>query len=177
MIDSDGYRSNVGILLINDDNQVFLAKRYGEDAWQLPQGGIDKDEDEVDALYRELYEEVGLGKDDVIVIAKTPKWLRYRLPKGVNNNSNFVGQKQIWFLLKINCPDEKIKLDGFDEIEFDNYSWVDYWRPVDEVISFKKAVYEDMLKAFAPVVFNNNHIVPKHLTRSLSCSAITLNLS
>ena len=80
MIDSDGYRANVGIVITNEKKQILLAKRFRQDAWQLPQGGIDNNETELDALYRELQEEVGLSSSQVTLIAKTPKWLRYELP-------------------------------------------------------------------------------------------------
>ena len=80
MIDSYGYRANVGIVITNEKRQILLAKRFKQDAWQLPQGGIDTDETELDALYRELEEEVGLNPGHVTLLAKTPKWLRYDLP-------------------------------------------------------------------------------------------------
>jgi putative (di)nucleoside polyphosphate hydrolase len=174
MIDADGYRANVGIVLINDLNQVLLAKRIGEDAWQLPQGGIAKNENDIDALYRELAEEVGLSKSDVEIIAKTPKWLRYDLPEDKRSRfSNCIGQKQVWFLLKLKSADDKIKLDAYNEVEFDDWNWVNYWQPIEEVVDFKKSVYEDMLKALAPVAFANEHQIPPHLTRPLSCTAIS----
>lgn len=175
MIDSQGYRANVGIVLINNTNQVLIAKRIDGKSWQLPQGGIDYEEGDVRALYRELKEEVGLNANDVRLIARTPKWLRYTLPKDkLNIKSSFVGQKQIWFLLRIKCADEKICLDKHTEIEFTTWDWVDYWQPITEVIYFKKNIYEDMLKAFAPVVFNNLHKIPKHLTRKLNCTAVII---
>ena len=80
MIDSDGYRANVGIVITNEKKQILLAKRFKQDAWQLPQGGIDKGETDLEALYRELEEEVGLNPGHVTLLAKTPKWLRYELP-------------------------------------------------------------------------------------------------
>ncbi len=174
MIDADGYRANVGIVVVNHLNQVLLAKRVGENAWQLPQGGINEEETELDALYRELFEEVGLTASDVSLIAKTPKWLRYELPHYKPHASKFVGQKQVWYLLRLTSSDSAIHLSGCDEIEFDDWQWVDYWQPVEEVIDFKKAVYEDMLKALAPVLFHNEHHIPHHLNRPLSVTAITL---
>ena len=174
MIDKDGYRPNVGIVVINNSNQVLFAKRKNQSMWQFPQGGIDNNEDDIEACYRELDEEVGLKKADVTILAKTPKWLRYNLPDIHKSKDNFIGQKQVWFLLKINCNDNNIKLDKHFDIEFDDWEWVDYWKPIAEVINFKRAVYEDMLKSFAPVVFANKHIIPKNLTRPLSCSAIIL---
>ena len=110
MIDSDGYRANVGIVITNDKKQILLAKRFKQDAWQLPQGGIDKDETEIDALYRELEEEVGLYPAHVKLIAKTPKWLRYDLPLEHIRRSQkptCIGQKQVWFLLKLESSDDE----------------------------------------------------------------------
>ena len=177
MIDSDGYRANVGIVITNEKKQILLAKRFKQDAWQLPQGGIDKDESELDALYRELEEEVGLSSAQVTLLAKTPKWLRYELPLEHirrRQKPKCIGQKQVWFLLKLDSSDDHISLDLHNDIEFDDWKWVDYWRPVDEVIKFKREVYEDMLKALAPILFNNEHTIPTKLSRPLQFSAIKL---
>ena len=177
MIDDEGYRANVGIVLTNDKKQVLLAKRCNQDGWQLPQGGIDSGETDLDALFRELDEEIGLSSKQVSLLAKTPKWLRYKLPKHLVRNSNnrsCIGQKQVWFLLKLQCDEVNIKLDTHSNIEFDNWQWVDYWDPIERVIDFKRPVYEDMLKALAPVLFNNQHSIPSQHKRPLKCSAILL---
>ena len=81
MIDSDGYRANVGIILSNQEGAVLWARRSGQDAWQFPQGGINEEEDAEQAMYRELWEEVGLQERDVQILAATNSWLRYKLPK------------------------------------------------------------------------------------------------
>ena len=177
MIDSDGYRANVGIVITNEKRQILLAKRFKQDAWQLPQGGIDTDETELDALYRELEEEVGLNPGHVTLLAKTPKWLRYDLPAEHirrRQKPTCIGQKQVWFLLKLKSGDDNITLDSHHDIEFDDWKWVDYWKPVDEVIDFKRAVYEDMLKALAPILFENEHSIPIKLSRPLQFTAIKL---
>ncbi|MGB0545619.1 MAG: RNA pyrophosphohydrolase [Candidatus Pseudothioglobus sp.] len=177
MIDSDGYRANVGIVITNDKKQILLAKRFKQNGWQLPQGGIDEDETELDALYRELQEEVGLDPSHVTLIAKTPKWLRYELPDEHvrrTQKPKCIGQKQVWYLLKLDSSDEEISLDLHDDVEFDDWKWVDYWSPVDEVINFKRDVYEDMLKALAPILFDNEHKIPSRLSRPLQFSAIKL---
>ena len=177
MIDSDGYRANVGIVITNDKKQILLAKRFKQNGWQLPQGGIDEDETELDALYRELQEEVGLDPSHVTLIAKTPKWLRYELPDEHvrrTQKPKCTGQKQVWYLLKLDSSDEEISLDLHDDVEFDDWKWVDYWSPVDEVINFKRDVYEDMLKALAPILFDNEHKIPSRLSRPLQFSAIKL---
>jgi len=177
VIDSDGYRANIGIVIANEKKQILLAKRYKQDAWQLPQGGIDKGETELEALYRELDEEVGLAPDQVELIAKTPKWLRYDLPMEHVRRSQkplCVGQKQVWFLLKLSSDDSEISLNSHAKVEFDDWKWVDYWDPVDKVINFKKDVYEDMLKALAPILFENEHTIPETLSRPFHFSAVRL---
>ncbi len=178
MIDAQGYRANVGIVITNDKQQILLAKRCGQDAWQLPQGGIDKGESELEALFRELSEEVGLLPEHVEVIAKTPKWLRYDLPDYHIRRTQkpvCIGQKQVWFLLKLTAGEDCVKLDTHNDIEFDDWVWTDYWQPIEAVIDFKKPIYEDMLKALAPVLFNNQHKVPACYCRPLQCAAITLD--
>ena len=177
MIDSDGYRANIGIVITNDKKQILLAKRFEQSEWQLPQGGIDEDETELDALYRELQEEVGLDSSHVTLIAKTPKWLRYELPdEHVRRTQKpmCIGQKQVWYLLKLDSSDDEISLNLHDDVEFDDWKWVDYWKPVDEVINFKRDVYEDMLKALAPILFENEHSIPSKFSRPLQFSAIRL---
>ena len=177
MIDSDGYRANVGIVITNDKKQILLAKRFKQNGWQLPQGGIDEDETELDALYRELQEEVGLDPSHVTLIAKTPKWLRYELPDEHvrrTQKPKCIGQKQVWYLLKLDSSDDEISLDLHDDVEFDDWKWVDYWKPVDEVINFKRDVYEDMLKALAPILFENEHSIPSKFSRPLQFTAIKL---
>ena len=177
MIDREGYRANIGIVITNEKKQILLAKRYKQDAWQLPQGGIDKGETELDALYRELEEEVGLAAKQVSLLAKTPKWLRYELPMEHirrKQKPTCIGQKQVWYLLKLVSNDSDISLSLHNKVEFDDWKWVDYWNPVDEVINFKKEVYEDMLKALAPVLFENEHSIPSKLSRPLQFSAIKL---
>ena len=177
MIDREGYRANIGIVITNEKKQILLAKRYKQDAWQLPQGGIDKGETELDALYRELEEEVGLAPEQVSLVAKTPNWLRYELPMEHirrKQKPTCIGQKQVWYLLKLVSNETDISLNLHNKVEFDDWKWVDYWSPVEEVINFKKEVYEDMLKALAPVLFENEHSIPSKLSRPLQFSAIKL---
>ena len=177
MIDREGYRANIGIVITNEKKQILLAKRYKQNAWQLPQGGIDKGETELDALYRELEEEVGLAPEQVNLVAKTPKWLRYELPMEHirrKQKPTCIGQKQVWYMLKLVSNDTDISLNLHNKVEFDDWKWVDYWSPVDEVINFKKEVYEDMLKALAPVLFENEHSIPSKFSRPLQFSAIKL---
>jgi putative (di)nucleoside polyphosphate hydrolase len=149
VIDSDGYRANVGIILANNQGSVLWARRMGQDAWQFPQGGINHDEDEQSAMYRELWEEIGLKSGDVEVIASTNSWLRYKLPKRMvrrNSQPVCIGQKQKWFLLKLVGEEHRLNLDSTNEPEFDEWKWVDYWYPVDNVVYFQKRVYRCVLQ-------------------------------
>ncbi len=178
MVDNQGYRANVGIVISNDNKKVLLAKRYKQNAWQLPQGGIKSGEGEQNALFRELYEEVGLRQPQVKLIAKTPKWLRYNLPKNYirhNRQPKCIGQKQVWYLLKLLNSNDVINLSCHNRTEFDDWKWVDYWSPIEAVIDFKRYVYEDMLKALAPILFDNQHQIPPCYQRPLKCCAIRLN--
>ena len=149
MIDSEGYRPNVGIVICNRRGQLLWAKRIGQSAWQFPQGGIDEDETIEQALFRELEEEVGLRGNDVSVLHRTTEWLRYDLPKNYiryHKNPLCIGQKQKWFLLGLEADDSQIELDKFGEPEFDDWRWVSYWYPVNQVIEFKRDVYRRALR-------------------------------
>lgn len=153
MIDSQGYRPNVGIILMNPQGKLLWAKRVGQDAWQFPQGGIKKNERVEDALFRELEEEVGLLDSHVCIVGSTKDWLRYELPERYlrqDSNQNFVGQKQKWFLLYAEKADNKIDLTRSPVPEFDHWRWVSYWFPVNQVIEFKRNVYRQALTELAP---------------------------
>ncbi len=154
MVDADGYRPNVGIVLTNDLGQVLWARRVGgQDAWQFPQGGIKSRESVEDALYRELFEEVGLESRSVRILARTNGWLRYRLPRHMrrhNASQGFVGQKQKWFLLRMLHADDVVCVDGSEKPEFDHWRWVSYWYPLSQVVAFKRDVYRRALKELAP---------------------------
>lgn len=149
MIDVDGYRPNVGIIISNQQGQLLWAKRIGQDAWQFPQGGIHKGENAEQAMYRELHEEVGLYPKDVEIIATTRGWLRYRLPKNLlrpRNRTAFIGQKQKWYLLRLVADEQQIDLQLSGTPEFDGWQWVSYWYPMSSVISFKRDVYRSALR-------------------------------
>ncbi len=149
MIDSEGYRANVGIVLSNDQGQLFWARRIGMDAWQFPQGGIRKNESSENAMYRELEEETGLLPKHVELVGCTRDWLRYRLPNRFirkNSSPKCIGQKQIWYLLKLVADENEVRLDASKKPEFDHWRWVDFWDPVQEVVAFKRQVYEAALE-------------------------------
>jgi putative (di)nucleoside polyphosphate hydrolase len=132
-IDTEGYRANVGIIITNGDGQLLLGGRAGHSGWQFPQGGIRIDESPEEALYRELAEEVGLTQSHVEMLGSTSNWVRYNLPaKFIRRNSTplCIGQKQIWYLLRLTASDKSLRFDTTDQPEFDRWRWVDYWRPV-----------------------------------------------
>ncbi len=156
-IDSQGFRANVGIILIRDDRQVFVGGRPGGRGWQFPQGGIGANEAPEQALFRELKEEVGLEVDDVEVMASTQGWLRYRLPKQYQRHDGktyCIGQKQRWFMLRFTGSDDRFRFDTTAQPEFDRWRWVDYWSPVRDVIFFKRAVYVRALEELGRRAFN-----------------------
>lgn len=155
-IDSDGFRANVGIIVTGKPGKVLLGGRTGNRGWQFPQGGIRVDENSDEAMFRELEEEIGLTPADVEVMGQTKNWLRYRLPdRYVRKNSRplCIGQKQIWYLLKLVVTDSRLRLDHSEKPEFDRWRWVDYWSPAREVIYFKREVYMQALDQLAPVLF------------------------
>ena len=156
MLDADGFRPNVGIVVANGREQVLFARRIGGfDAWQFPQGGIHESETPEDALYRELDEEVGLDAACVEIVAETQDWLRYELPpqfRRGNSDPKFIGQKQKWFLLRMLADDSRVDVQRFDEPEFDHWQWVSYWYPVAKVIDFKREVYRKALAELAPAL-------------------------
>jgi putative (di)nucleoside polyphosphate hydrolase len=145
MLDRDGFRPNVGIVLLNHRNQVFWGKRIRTHSWQFPQGGIDRGESPEQAMYRELREEVGLLPDHVRILARTREWLRYEVPDRYirrDARGHYKGQKQIWFLLQLTGHDWDLNLRASSHPEFDAWRWNDYWVPLDVVVEFKRGVYE-----------------------------------
>ncbi|HWA38260.1 MAG TPA: RNA pyrophosphohydrolase [Burkholderiales bacterium] len=159
MLDRDGYRPNVGIVLANPRNEVFWGKRVNQHAWQFPQGGIKHGETPVQAMYRELEEEIGLRPSHVRVLGRTREWLRYDVPEkwsrsreaaeapaaGASGRTPYRGQKQIWFLLRMTGRDCDVRLRASGHPEFDAWRWNEYWVPLDAVIDFKREVYRQAL--------------------------------
>lgn len=144
MVDREGYRPNVGIVLVNGRNEVFLGQRVRDHRWQFPQGGIDYGETPLQAMYRELHEEVGLLPEHVRVMGRTRNWLRYDVPEQYlrpGSGGNFRGQKQIWFLLRMIGQDRDICLHATNHAEFDGWSWRRYWASMECAIEFKRDVY------------------------------------
>ena len=152
MLDRDGFRPNVGIVLLNQRNQVFWGKRIRTHSWQFPQGGIDRGESPEQAMYRELFEEVGLLPEHVRIVGRTRDWLRYEVPDHFirrEARGHYKGQKQIWYLLQLVKPDWNLNLRATSHPEFDAWRWNDYWVPLDVVVEFKRGVYEMALNELA----------------------------
>jgi putative (di)nucleoside polyphosphate hydrolase len=148
MLDRDGYRPNVGIILANGRDEVFWGKRVNQHAWQFPQGGIKHGETPERAMYRELEEEIGLTADHVRVLGRTRQWLRYEVPeRWVRRDwrGTYRGQKQIWYLLRMVGRDCDVKLRLSEKPEFDAWRWHAYWVPLEAVIEFKREVYRQAL--------------------------------
>ncbi|WP_432786363.1 RNA pyrophosphohydrolase [Oligella sp. MSHR50489EDL] len=155
MLDREGYRPNVGIILLNQNNEVFWAKRIREKSWQFPQGGIQHGESPTKAMFRELYEEVGLKPEHVKILGRTRTWLRYNVPDHYirrDSKGIYKGQKQIWFLLRLVAGESSISLRASATPEFDAWKWHPFWVPLEAVIEFKRTVYRDALDELVPLL-------------------------
>ena len=146
------YRSNVGIMLINDEGHVFVGQRLdnNQNAWQMPQGGIDCDEDPQSAAYRELLEETGIEQENVKFLAKASKWLLYDLPEDLIPklwDGKYRGQKQKWFLFKFLGTNKDINIST-EHPEFSSWKWIPKENLLEEIVPFKKSVYESVLREF-----------------------------
>ena len=158
MLDQHGYRPNVGIILTNPLRQVFWGKRLGQHSWQFPQGGINRGESPREAMFRELWEELGLFENQVKIIGRTEDWLRYDVPdRWVRRDLRgiYKGQKQIWFLLELLGKNKDINLKATNHPEFEAWRWNDYWVPLSQVIEFKRNVYKEALTELAPLIFTD----------------------
>lgn len=158
MLDREGFRPNVGIILLNAKNEVWWGKRIREHSWQFPQGGIKFSESPEEAMYRELMEETGLKPEHVEIIGRTRDWLRYEVPLQYIKREirgHYRGQKQIWFLLRLIGQESDFNLNATDNPEFDDWRWRDYWVPLDIVIEFKRNVYFQALNELSQFISPN----------------------
>ncbi len=155
MIDSEGFRSNVGIIVCNDFGNLLWTRRIGQNSWQFAQGGVDPGETAEQAMFRELTEEIGLAKKDVRILGCTKEWLKYRLPNRYIRQDSLplcIGQKQKWFMLRLTSHESAIHFDETGHPEFDHFMWVNYWYPLRQVIAFKREVYRQALIELMPCV-------------------------
>jgi putative (di)nucleoside polyphosphate hydrolase len=143
------YRPGVGMMVLNRRHQVLLCRRLGTpDGWQMPQGGIDEGEEPRTAALRELNEEI--GTDKVEVLAETKDWLRYDLPPefiGKARHGRYAGQRQRWFLMRFTGRDDEIRLDTVHP-EFDEWMWVAPASIPDLTIAFRRQLYRQLLEEF-----------------------------
>lgn len=162
MIDKNGFRSNVGIVICNHQQQLFWGQRARQkQAWQFPQGGMLSSETPKDTMLRELYEEVGLTPEDIEILAESSDWLKYTLPESLvwrkrkSERTVCIGQKQKWFLVRLRQDKQSFHFNRHTKPEFSDYRWVDYWYPVEHVVDFKRDVYRRVLEEFAPLVLSS----------------------
>tara|TARA_B100000575_G_scaffold222667_1_gene183051 strand:- start:353 stop:847 length:495 start_codon:yes stop_codon:yes gene_type:complete len=150
------YRPNVGIIIFNRDGKILWCKRKQGDGWQFPQGGIDKGESPLEALYRETYEEVGLKKHQIKIVRENERWIGYDVPKDrvpkyfSFKNRRFKGQTQKWFLAEFLGNNEDINLNVHSQIEFSEWTWSSYWHPITGGIEFKRDAYRKALNDLFP---------------------------
>lgn len=159
VIDSAGFRTGVGIIVANECGQVLWARRISQYAWQFPQGGMQPNETPEEALFRELYEELGLEYSDVKLLGETKNWLYYWLPPHLQRSHVqplCIGQKQKWFLLSLTGDPEKIRFDVTHSPEFDRWRWTPYWYPIKQVITFKRHVYRRALEELSVLLPANS---------------------
>lgn len=179
MIDRHGYRANVGIVLLNKKNQVFWGKRIRHESWQFPQGGIKSGETPTQAMYRELAEETGLQPPHVQILGRTREWLRYEVPSCWTRRdwrTNYKGQKQIWFLLRLLGKDSDVSLHATPHPEFDAWRWNHYWVELDSVVEFKRQVYREALIELShlledEVILRSDAAYHNHDKQGIICSS------
>lgn len=148
------YRKNVGVMLMNSEGGIWVGQRLdreaSQDAWQMPQGGIDKGEAPRDAALRELWEETGVGVDKVSVIAETDGWLPYDLPHDLVPKiwkGRYRGQEQKWYLMRFEGVDADVNI-ATEHPEFSDWKWLAADQLVANIVPFKQEVYARVLKAF-----------------------------
>jgi putative (di)nucleoside polyphosphate hydrolase len=149
--DPRGYRSGVGIMLLNNEGRVFVARRVdmAEEAWQMPQGGIDEGEPPATAALRELEEEIGTGQAEIL--AESRGWLEYDLPRELRDKvwrGLYRGQRQKWFLCRFTGKDTDIQLDRHKHPEFSAWLWVEPDALTSLIVPFKRRLYEAVLEEF-----------------------------
>ncbi|MET0307229.1 MAG: RNA pyrophosphohydrolase [Sphingomonas sp.] len=147
------YRPCAGVMLLNRDGRVFVGQRLDStvEAWQMPQGGIDPGEDPLDAAYRELWEETGVLRAHVELVAAAPEELQYDLPEelvGKLWKGKWRGQRQRWFLFRFLGEDGDVNI-ATAEPEFRAWRWADPADLPELIVPFKRELYRDILRVFA----------------------------
>lgn len=147
------YRPCVGVMLMNADGHVFVGQRVDnyKEAWQMPQGGVDKGEAPRDAALRELWEETGVRAELVEIVAETARWLPYELPYDLVPKlwkGRYRGQEQKWFLMRFQGADADVNI-ATEHQEFSKWRWMPVAELVDSIVPFKRDVYTAVLEDFA----------------------------
>ena len=158
------YRLNVGIMLINHDGLVFVGQRRDNhsDAWQMPQGGIDDGENPKEAALRELHEETGIPANLVQVLEVSENWISYDLPKDLISQlwgGRFRGQKQKWYLMRFLGSDTEVNIQT-ETPEFSAWKWIPPDALVENIVPFKKSVYQKVLSEFSKTLLMPGQHVP-----------------
>lgn len=153
------YRLGVGAMILNNNNNVFVAKRIDTpgDAWQMPQGGIDKDEDPDVAVFREIEEEIGTAKCEII--AKSNGWLTYDIPDDLRSKlwgGKYRGQKQKWYVMRFIGQDSEIVLDAHHAPEFSEWQWTEINNLPNLIVPFKRELYNKIVDEFSHIVTRDN---------------------
>ncbi len=163
------YRPCVGIMLLNPQGQVWIGRRIASKRsndpngaglwWQMPQGGIDKGEEPLEAAFRELHEETGIEREQVTLLAETHGWHRYDLPENVVGRKwggRYRGQAQKWFAMGFSGRDEQVNItpSAPHEVEFDDWRWAHHSELLELIVPFKRQVYEAVLEEFSSLLTN-----------------------
>ena len=149
------YRKCVGMMIVNSENNVLVGKRLDHPSgyWQMPQGGIDENENPEEAVWREMMEEIGTNK--VILISSSKKWISYDIPietlKTLPWGNKYVGQIQKWFLFRFNGSDDDINVETKNP-EFSEWKWIDYNEITLNAVPFKKNVYQKIQDEFKVIL-------------------------
>ena len=152
------HRPNVGVVLFHPDGRVWFGRRAGAPGpynWQFPQGGVDEGEDLYDAARRELREETGVRS--TLLLGRTEDWLAYDFPPDMVSSKTargWKGQKQIWFALGFEGEESEIDLAAHHQVEFDAWRWGRLAEAADLIVPFKRTVYAEIARAFAPFAQN-----------------------
>jgi len=145
------YRKCVGMMILNSNNEILVGRRIDHPSgfWQMPQGGIDENEDQEEAVWREMLEEIGTNNAKIIKISD--QWIKYEIPektlKTLPWGKKYIGQQQKWFAFRFAGQDKEINI-GTENPEFSEWKWAKINSIIDNIVPFKRHVYSKVLKEF-----------------------------